>query len=66
MRECWRVRLGICASMRWYARVCVGMHEYIRASVCGGMRQHFLGIRGYMRENVGEYAWACASMRQYV
>ena len=55
MRECWRVRLGICASMRWYARVCVGMHEYIRASVCGGMRQHFLGIRGYMRENVGEY-----------
>ena len=24
-----------------------------------------MGTRAYMRENVREYAWACASMRQY-
>ena len=46
----------------------MGMREYIRASVCATMRGYApacMGIRGYMRENVREYAWACASMRQY-
>ena len=47
----------------------MGMREYIRASVCATMRGYApacMGIRAYMRENVREYAWACASMRQYV
>ena len=46
----------------------MGMREYIRASVCATMRGYApacMGIRGYMRENVREYAWACASMQQY-
>ena len=54
--------------MHEYALVCASMHGHVRVHTRECMRGYApacMGIRAYMRENVREYAWACASMRQY-
>ena len=70
-REYARVYASVREYVWVYARVCVGMasmHGHARVHTRECMRGYApacMGIRAYMRENVREYAWACASMRQY-